>query len=595
MLIEKNKFGKVVKRLFTGSTAEILGEILQNAQRAGAKAMDFAIDQATGVLTVTDDGDGLIKNAGAAEQFLPVITIAQSEYENKDVADQDPMGVGIFSVLAHSAVSAMSIASNNLELTLPSAEVWTAEFWNDWQKRIAASEFGKGFRLVIRATPDFAEHAANLLRGIRTPRLNDPHEVVSPARGYEDLLLVRLNGAAVDTSVPAKVKDFDFIVSETEFDGSRLTIGYKRECFGTSRQSFVNWYGQLISTGTVHSAFNFYLQVRQGTPVNPKSPTRNGIIKDAKSDALLDLVRREIRRFVENPSNRSRVTADFLRAVHSSDGDWFLNECPYFVAETYPYEDSPDNSEEFEAGKSEVFTYDAPPLLIERDIECGRFSGDEEDDAPQAYPYGISTFEPQIGKFYVLTTGSGKRLPIKRLYWRIGALLDGFFYRKGGYALIEAEASVQETDWQPITCAENIYVFDSTVNWDINSAEDLVVGTGGDVADKLAFYNCEAWAVWSSQNDEASWEEMEAEFRRSLETAKSALFEDTIEDDTFDMWQIKSRFGLMNEDIKTIEFLTDENQLLGAKVTTATGKTVRRFFLSRRLNGGAKVMEKLAG
>lgn len=587
MLIETGKFGSVMKRFFTGHTAEILGEILQNAQRAGASAIDFNIDRQAGVLTITDDGTGLTNESGTAQQFLPVVTIARSDYQNTDVAEQSPMGVGLFSIVAHSQVSEMIIASNRLEIALPSDKIWEDAFWENWERHVAECDFDRGFRIVIKAAPEFAEHAENLLQGIRTPRTNESYEITSPARGYEDFLTVRVNGEAVDTSVPEKVKKFDFVIAETEFDGAPLTVGYARDNhFGTNRRSYVNWYGQIVPTsGLVSSSLNYYLHVRQGTPVNPQSPTRNGIIRDEKSDRLVEMIRGKIRAFVLDSANESLITSDFLIAFRSFDEKWFLESCPYFAATEMPYDESPDSYETFEGGKPAVFRYDAQPLLLKSGIEFLNRSetGDPRIDEPDMIICGISTFTPQLGAIHHVAAGNEERLTVKRLYWRVGALIDGIFHHKGDYALIDADREPEAGDWQPITQKENVYAFDDSVNWDISDSEDLVVGTNGATEDKLTFFNSEAMAIWSSQNDEASWEEMEVCFKKSLEAEKSGLFVDTIEDETFDLWTIKNRFNIIKEEISTIEILTENDVPYGAIVTTATGRQVKRIFLSHKL------------
>jgi hypothetical protein len=100
----------------------------------------------------------------------------------------------------------------------------------------------------------------------------------SPARGYHDLLNITINYMIVNTSVPEDTTPSIPLI-ETSYQNNRLVIGlYGKEGYLTQNGIRVNFFGQMIPVDQ-YSHFQAYLEVRQGRPVNPMSPSRRGIIK----------------------------------------------------------------------------------------------------------------------------------------------------------------------------------------------------------------------------------------------------------------------------------------------------------------------------
>lgn len=612
MLVDTTKLSSVVKRLFTGSMKEMLGEILQNAQRAGASRIEFLTDAASGTIIITDDGCGLVKNAGTADQFLPLITIALSGYENAKVADQSPMGIGIFSVLAQEKVRVAEVASNHLTLTLPTEAVWTDEnFWTNWETLVEESDFGTGFRLIIKAENSFVTHLENHLQGLTTPGQAECPGFDSPARGYADLLEITLNGAAVDATNPKKTEKFDIVIADTEFQGSSIRIGF----VGSPELSAVNWYGQIIKTGELYSTFfRFYMHVRTGTPLSPMSPTRNGLVKDEKLARLREFVKEKVREFVLDPANRTVLTSEFLQRLGDFDRDWFLNVCPYFSAKLIEHESAPESIDEFESnfyGKGEVCSYDEKITLIEQGVRV-ILSGNTATEPLRGFhndliitleetsecekichlTYGVSTFAPQIENCFALLSGNSARLAVKSLWWKPGAALSDKsridFFEKGHYALVDSDiskiADIQKAEWKPVTCANNVFAFENGENWSIDNAEDLIVGVSDNLKDKLDFIEIESWAVWSYSHDDASSETLSDSFRKSLEENKAALFGNAVETDIFDLYKLKYQAGLSHtEEISSIEFIKKDGKPYGIRVTTENGTASEAVWLDVKL------------
>ena len=74
-------------RLFTGTLAGRIVEILQNARRAGARHV--VITNREGQVTVRDDGRGI-------RDFQKLLDLGGSDWDNRLEASEDPAGVGLF-------------------------------------------------------------------------------------------------------------------------------------------------------------------------------------------------------------------------------------------------------------------------------------------------------------------------------------------------------------------------------------------------------------------------------------------------------------------------------------------------------------------
>lgn len=76
---------------FTQATT-VLGELMQNARRAGATFVSFDYDEATRQLTVRDNGSGI-------DCLLTLLTVAESGWNTELIEREHPFGVGFLSAL----------------------------------------------------------------------------------------------------------------------------------------------------------------------------------------------------------------------------------------------------------------------------------------------------------------------------------------------------------------------------------------------------------------------------------------------------------------------------------------------------------------
>jgi hypothetical protein len=82
------------ERLFRNDDAGIWTEILQNARRAGASAIDVWIEEAQPgccIVTVHDDGRGI-------GNFQDLLTLGKSGWNTETQVTEDPAGMGFFAL-----------------------------------------------------------------------------------------------------------------------------------------------------------------------------------------------------------------------------------------------------------------------------------------------------------------------------------------------------------------------------------------------------------------------------------------------------------------------------------------------------------------
>jgi hypothetical protein len=108
-----------IKRAFTGDIQEILSELFQNSARAGARNAQIITDN-QGFLYY-DDGRGLRDRS----DFGALLKLGESGWGRRVEEEQQPMGLGIHSLLAHEEVESVTFSSNLLSLTLDARRWWT--------------------------------------------------------------------------------------------------------------------------------------------------------------------------------------------------------------------------------------------------------------------------------------------------------------------------------------------------------------------------------------------------------------------------------------------------------------------------------------
>lgn len=228
LIVNEKRLPATVKRLFKNSVSEIVGELLQNAQRAGASEIHFHLDRETQTITIRDDGSGIFPDI---ENWTRILRMADSFYSNEQVEmNQKPMGVGLLSLFALDRVKSVSINSRGRRATVETNLLWESEdYWATWTDLIAdAPETINGFELTVKYEEPEATASYNQLAHkfeYALTKFGDGGSF-APPRGYENFLKIFLDGKAVDTTLPAEcVPVGDALLYDGFYENNRLRIG----------------------------------------------------------------------------------------------------------------------------------------------------------------------------------------------------------------------------------------------------------------------------------------------------------------------------------------------------------------------------------
>lgn len=368
-LVNPDRIRSSIKRLFRNRIDEVLSEVFQNGQRA--RATTITITSSANTFTIEDNGHGLLDGING---FHTLLKIAESHFDNDTIEAQDPMGLGIVSLLTHDQITEVTFSSGSLALTIDTRKWWAdSEYYSRWYERLLTLDIPvEGLRIFARCSPDVITKLHDALKpkdSVSVYRSTvDPFEHASPAQGYEGILTITLNGQPVRTSLPAWTTLEDTLITTT-FKGSKLRIGFNSQ----PTKSSVLWFGQLIpieglKDGFRHE-FNFHLEVTAGRPVNPLSPSRTGIIQDAAYAELLTFVKNALFTFIFDIKNRARIRPQHVASCFQLDSRRSLSESPYIVATELQLNPNPNSFDDYAASPesmdqpktSALFTYDEAP------------------------------------------------------------------------------------------------------------------------------------------------------------------------------------------------------------------------------------------
>lgn len=117
MKVNQANLVKSLKYSFTNRTT-VLGELLQNARRAGATQVVFEFAPETKTLKVVDDGCGI-------ESIETLLTVAESGWDADVVAQEHPFGLGFISALF--ACRHLTVVSKSGQISVDTEEVLSFE------------------------------------------------------------------------------------------------------------------------------------------------------------------------------------------------------------------------------------------------------------------------------------------------------------------------------------------------------------------------------------------------------------------------------------------------------------------------------------
>ncbi|HUY79733.1 MAG TPA: hypothetical protein VMV29_23375 [Ktedonobacterales bacterium] len=341
-----DEFFSTVRRLFSGTPQQALSELFQNSARAGASDVAITFRPApttaptTEVVTFVyqDNGPGL---QGGVAGVLDLLRLGVSDYDAEVLRNQHPMGVGFYSLLAVTGVTAVVIESNDIRFSLDVADWWSSAAYRDaWlhQYRDTATSavvaYAPGFRILVTCTPEAErQFRAQLPQHIpdRWDRVRP--DGVYPAEGYAGRLRVTVDGDPIATEVrPTLALAHEHLLSEFSYQGNRVRVTTHTRISSTPDLVTV-WYGQPIVSADagniVPTGFAVVLDVTQGQPVTPRSPAREGLVRDAAAHQFGQWIRATLKQWYGDVTNEARVTPAVVVAMRHLDHDWFERDSPY--------------------------------------------------------------------------------------------------------------------------------------------------------------------------------------------------------------------------------------------------------------------------
>src|SRR5262249_23163133 len=137
--------------------------------------------------------------------------------------NQQPLGLGIHSLLAHEEVESVTFASNLLALTVEPKVWWNQEqYFLHWQDNLRETGVSlPGLTICVTCSKKLTESLLRVVTGnLQIPR--------SPAHGYHHLLTITLNYEVVSTKIPRSALP-EVPLIETQYQNNRLTIGLHDE------------------------------------------------------------------------------------------------------------------------------------------------------------------------------------------------------------------------------------------------------------------------------------------------------------------------------------------------------------------------------
>jgi hypothetical protein len=447
-----------------------------------------------------DDGRGLRDRS----DFRALLKLGESGWDQRIEEEQRPNGLGVHSLFAHDEVESVTFSSNLLSLTLDARRWWTdLQYAANWADNLNQICFpAPGLSIGVMCSKTLTEQLVNTLT-------DDWQVYRSPARGYYDLLNIAINDKVVDTSVQADAIPGITLI-ETSYQNNKLIIGlYGKDGYATQHGIWVNFFGQMIPADH-YSHFQAYLEVRQGRPVNPMSPSRRGVIKDEALNKLCDFIRDSLFEYFSRSPIEDidpLALAQFYRDYPAQ-----ASKLPYFVAARRKrYESGDDVSKMTSLFAPQVLSYENPPLLL---VDMTRVV--REDGTVYSREYGLHTFLELTGAAYKVMEADESRLNIRHLWWKPGeqtALPNGcpqIFHKAGQWGLGTEQGPPAE--WLEIH-NHVVFAFSDPNNWDVGNIDFKVGG-----ADPQDFYQTDAWGGFDPKNDQGrSYQEMSESYRESCE------------------------------------------------------------------------------
>lgn len=490
-LVNTDRLFGVVRRLFTGSLDEIVGELLQNAQRSGATEVDIRVSEDR--ITFSDNGSGL---KDGAEGFRKLLSIGESDYTPEVEAAQTPMGIGFYALLSHSAVIEVRIRSAGKELAINPARWFSdAKYRHNWVELLTECDHRYGTSIQAKCRPELIDGFSALFQEkwwVPDFALSAQFRGIPAWVGYGNWLRITFNGEVL----PAELPDFLKleVLFETEYLGNRLTVGMKPGTYSGYGQSFVNWFGKLIEVNGLGHEVDWRLSVTGNNPVTPRSPTRDGIVSDDKWKALRQFLIDRTREYFEHLQTRPEV--EVLQAGYCLFPE-LAEKLPWIIARKAQVGEGTSHQYRFLPTEYEILPKNGDFHLLDWEI-------DVLDDAGRSNRMGgLESFLPLLDKPAYFHDRGGRT--VTAVAWKPGPLVRndiGVEVRERGQFCVLDDRG-EPGEWMDVT--RDVFAYEQPVAFDITDC-GLVVGATNpiqaiqDAATRTFEYHPDIEDSWATAN-----------------------------------------------------------------------------------------------
>ena len=259
---------------FFSRPSNVLIELAQNAERAGAATLDIALEGRT--LTVRDDGRG-----AANPQALFVL--ADSDWAEQ-VESQNPAGWGLYFILCLS--ESLTYRSRFGSITVDCEKYLSSVFYRaNVLDLINAHDSCDGFFLSAVLKKNVEKTLLNDIRALRF----FPFDITVNGKSVEKGDLASEAHYGKERSPMASP------VIKTSYEGNDVFIEVTKYLYTSpaamAQQMRVVWYGIPIEGG---SSIYVFVDVKTGSPLTPVLPYRTSVREDEKLAAFCNFVRKAV-------------------------------------------------------------------------------------------------------------------------------------------------------------------------------------------------------------------------------------------------------------------------------------------------------------
>jgi hypothetical protein len=604
---------EVMPRLYRGTIGEVLGELFQNSQRAGAGNVAITV-LGPGRITYCDDGDGL----DGVNGLFNLLCIANSNYLDESVEpNQRPLGLGFWALLVHERVRSVRVESNTVAFSLDTRR-WLEDedYQSNWVERVEKRPFDgtPGFSLLVEGEVVLTDDMVKQLR-LPNPKPYDywgQRQTFGPARGYDGRLTITLDGEPVETSLPAW-----FVLPRAEivdtYLGNPIRISLSTSDVvspqppefaleysstyvspdGDSAGFRLLWYGQPLSDKGIFG-LRIFLDVRRGAPLTAQAPTRAALVQDEKLEALYTWVRDRVFRFV--CEEVEAATVEQVELLYWLDFARAESECPWVLlrprrgiapqladASQHGGVQSHSDLEALTVGHTRALRKHALDSLlilgdevvlllpgthpVFKDPATGKLPEDATSDPrPFTFSYGVVSFLAMAGLQAYRPERGAEANGV--LWWKPGVPENEYYTSDVGYWGIGVGDEPPQ-EWNPVPGGSLLYVHDEIVSWDFDEAR-FFCGVASQ-QDLITFLQCYARWLWNEDEEREGSDEY---FEESVGDLIRKLMGDTIARQVLDrlVWALTPFTGA-GASITSVDLLREHGGILtGVRVRLGSGE-----------------------